>query len=89
MNWEAKPITDKGLLALGAEKRPWRTVIHCWGEGIREVVISWQWVDSLQKKVIFVGSSAIIGFLSCETLGDVAELYRMLTGKELEYSIAA
>lgn len=87
MNWENKKITDNGMLALGAAKGPWRTTIHCWGEGIREVVIAWQWSDDREKNLIFVGSTSMIAFEHCKTLGDVAELYRMLTGRELEYEI--
>ena len=87
MNWKTEPITDGGMGALGSQYVMGAPGIHCWGEGIREVIISWQWSGRLRRKVIFVVSTSMIAFEHCKTLGDVAELYRMLTGRELEYEI--
>lgn len=87
MNWKTEPITDGGMRALGSQYVMGAPGIHCWGEGIREVIISWQWSGRLRRKVIFVVSTSMIAFEHCKTLGDVAELYRMLTGRELEYEI--
>lgn len=79
------PLSSEVMMKLGAQMAAVGPSIHCWGEGVEEVSITYEYVDGAGIEVIFVGTvEGKTGYQYCRTVGDLKTLYRMLTDRELE-----